>query len=330
MIVVWRVTQRCNLSCPFCAYDRNSSWPRREADAAVVRRFGPVLAEYQQATGDPVLVSWIGGEPFLFRPLSELTVLFSKALGLRLSATTNGTTLASAAVREHVMTYYSELTISVDGIGSVHDGLRGWRGGYAALRDAVLQLVEKKHQNRSGPRLRANVVLMRQTLSGFEQLCVELAGWGIEEITFNQLGGRDRPEFFPTHRLHAENAAWLTNEIPRLRERLAELGVLLKGSDNYLRRIQASSSAETIPVSDCRAGEQFLFINEAGIASPCNFTTQGYGVSLAELDCLEDLLELPKRFARSRMEARLPPCDDCQSTQVFEKFDGSGVQSRHV
>ena len=49
MIVVWRITQRCNLSCPFCAYDRDSSWPRREADASVIRLFGGVLAEYQRA-----------------------------------------------------------------------------------------------------------------------------------------------------------------------------------------------------------------------------------------------------------------------------------------
>jgi MoaA/NifB/PqqE/SkfB family radical SAM enzyme len=86
MIVVWRVTQRCNLSCPFCAYDRSSSWPRRDADAAVVRRFGGVLAEYQRSTGDRVLVSWMGGEPFLFPPLSELSVWFTKELGLSVSA----------------------------------------------------------------------------------------------------------------------------------------------------------------------------------------------------------------------------------------------------
>lgn len=327
MIVVWRVTQRCNLSCPFCAYDRNSSWPRRDADATVVRRFGAVLAEYQRVTGDPVLVSWIGGEPFLFSPLPELTIVFTKELGLRLSATTNGTALGSVSVRELVLAHYTELTVSVDGIGPVHDGLRGWRGGYAALREAVVQLAETKRRNQQGPRLRANVVLMRQTVSQFEPLCVELAGWGIEEITFNQLGGRDRPEFFPRHRLRAENAAWLTSEIPRLRERLAGLGVHLKGSDNYLGRIRASIRDEGIPVADCRPGEQFLFINEAAIVSPCNFTTRGYGVSLDELDCVNALLELPKRFARSRMEARLPPCDDCHSTQFFEKFSPASVNS---
>lgn len=96
--------------------------------------------------------------------------------------------------------------------------------------------------------------------------------------------------------------------------------IRLNGSDNYLRRIQASSRDEAIPVANCRPGEQFVFINDSGLAAPCNFTTRGYGVSLAELDSVEALRELPQRFARRRAEMPLLPCRDCHSTQVFEKF----------
>jgi len=320
MIVVWRITQRCNLCCPFCAHDRRESWPRRDADVEAIRRFGVVLAQYQRRTGDRVLVSWIGGEPFLFPALAELTVFFTRQLDLRVSATTNGTTLGSAGVRDHVIAHYSELTVSVDGIGEVHDSLRSWPGGYATLRQCVGQLAEAKRDGNRGPRLRANVVLMRQTIAAFEPLCLELADWGIEEISFNQLGGRDRPEFFPAHRLRPEHTTWLEELVPRLRVRLAGLGVRLKGGDAYLRRIQANSRDETIPVADCRPGEQFLFVNEHGDAAPCSFTSAGYGVSLTELDRVEALLDLPRRFAQARRERRLAACEDCQSTQVFGKF----------
>jgi len=279
-----------------------------------------VLAEYQRVTGDRVLVSWIGGEPFLFPSLPELTVLFAKELGLSISATTNGTTLGSASVRKHILAHYTELTISLDGIGRAHDRLRGWHGGYNVLCEAGVELADRKRKEQCGPRLRANVVLMRETISDFERLCLELASWGIEEITFNQLGGRDRPEFFPAHRLLPENAVWLSNEIPRLRTRLAGLGVLLNGGNSYLVRIQASSRDENIPVMNCGPGEQSLFISEEAIASPCNFTTQGYGVSLEELDCAEALLHLPKRFAQLQREQHLAPCQDCHSTHVFAKF----------
>jgi MoaA/NifB/PqqE/SkfB family radical SAM enzyme len=320
MIVVWRVTQKCNLSCPFCAYDRRVIRPRKEADPELMRRFGVVLAEYERRTGDAVLVSWIGGEPLLWRPLTGLTVFFSAELDLRVSTTTNGTSLVSSAVREHVLEHYTELTVSVDGIGEAHDELRGWPGGYRALRESVRWLAAAKRSRERGPRLRANVVLMRQTIGGFEALCRELAGWGIEEITFNQLGGRDRPEFFPAHRLLPEQAEWLARKVPALRTRLGRLGVRLKGGEGYLDRILASSRDARVPVADCHPGQRFVFINEDGMAAPCDFTTESYGVPLAELDCVEALRGLPVRLAQRRRERTAAACRDCHSTQVFEKF----------
>src|SRR5436190_11701901 len=201
MIVVWRVTEWCNLSCKFCAYDRELSRPRRNANLESILNLGAVLAEYQKQTGKPVLVSWLGGEPLLWRPLSELTRKFCLDYGLRVSTTTNGTRLSTPEVRAHLLKYYSELTISIDAIGSLHDGLRGWHGAFASLERDVVALSKEKRIAGGGPILRANVLLMRETLPGFEELCIRVASWGIEQITFNQLGGNDRPEFYPKHRL---------------------------------------------------------------------------------------------------------------------------------
>jgi MoaA/NifB/PqqE/SkfB family radical SAM enzyme len=320
MIVLWRITERCNLSCSFCAYDQHLFRSRREAKVSQMRRFASVLAEYQRVKHDNVLVSWIGGEPFLFRPLNDLTLLLTQELGLHVSATTNGTLLGSKKLRQHILAHYRELTVSVDGVGMVHDILRGWRGGYESLRESVIQLSEAKRIDRRGPKLRANVVLMRDTVHDFEQLCFELASWGIEEITFNQLGGRDRPEFFPTHRLLPEDTIWLTQTIPSLRAKLSALGVNLAGGDNYLFRIHTSALDKKIPIASCNPGEQFLFINEDGLVSPCSFTTEGYGISLDDVDCAEAVCELPMRFARLQSEKRLSPCHDCQSTHIFAKF----------
>jgi MoaA/NifB/PqqE/SkfB family radical SAM enzyme len=320
MVVVWRVTEQCNLSCKFCAYDRELSRPRRDANPESIRDFGAILSEYQQITGDPVLVSWLGGEPLLWPPLTELTRTFCSGYQLRVSTTTNGTRLSSPNVRAHVLEYHSELTISVDGIGSIHDELRGWRGGFAQLERDVTKLANEKRINGRGPILRANVLLMRETLPGFEQLCVRLADWGIEEITFNQLGGNDRPEFYPTHRLLPEQADWLIGELPGLRKRLSALGLRLHGSDSYGNRIRATTYGERFSIRDCHAGEKFLFINELGHIAPCSFTASGYGVPLYDINSACELRELPTRFAEIRSQRRHFACEDCHSTQVFEKF----------
>jgi MoaA/NifB/PqqE/SkfB family radical SAM enzyme len=320
MIVVWRVTERCNLSCKFCGFDRELSRPRRDADPQSILAFGALLAEYQRMTGDKVLVSWLGGEPLLWPPLTELTRVFNNAYRLDVSTTTNGTCLGSPAVRAHLLEHYSELTVSVDAIGSLHDRLRGWPGGYARLQQNVTALAQQKRADSRGPVLRANVLLMRETLFDFEQLCLELSGWGIEEITFNQLGGNDRPEFYPAHRLLPEQAEWLAAKLPGIRQKLATHGLRLYGGPGYVRRIQATSRGERLPVADCQPGRRFLFINETGTVGPCSFTMSNYGVPVSELDSVEALCQLPAFFARRREQHRLAPCEDCHSTQVFEKF----------
>ncbi len=317
MVIVWRITERCNLTCKFCGFDRELPRPRHDADPQGILALGALLSEYQRQTGDAVLVSWLGGEPLLWPPLTNLTRAFRNEYRLAVSTTTNGTSLASAAVRAHLLEHYSELTVSLDAIGTLHDQLRGWPGGYATLQRDVTALAEEKRARGQGPVLRANVLLMRGTLSGFEQLCGELAGWGIEEITFNQLGGNDRPEFYPAHRLLPEQAEHLAKHLPRLRRELAAQGLSLIGGEGYLRRIQATARGDQLPISDCQPGRSFLFIDESGRIAPCSFTVSAYGVPVSAVKSVEDLSRLPVRFSA---QTRVTACEDCHSTQVFEKF----------
>jgi MoaA/NifB/PqqE/SkfB family radical SAM enzyme len=320
VIVVWRVTERCNLACGFCAYDRRVERPRADAEPGAVLAFGAALAAYQRRTGDQVLVSWLGGEPLLWRPLAGLTAALTGELGLRVSVTTNGTALASPAVRAHLLEHYSEVTVSVDGFAPVHDRLRGWPGGFATLRRAVAALAADKRRAGRGPLLRANVVLMRDNVADFERLCVELSGWGVEEITFNQLGGNDRPEFFPAHRLRPEDVDRLDRRLDALRARLAPAGTALRGGDRYVERIASSTAGRRLPVYECAPGERFLFVSERGVVAPCSFTGDAYGVPLSELATADDVAALPARFAAARGRRRAAVCDDCPSTQVFDKF----------
>jgi MoaA/NifB/PqqE/SkfB family radical SAM enzyme len=320
VVVVWRVTQRCNLGCAFCGYDRRLAWARRDADPAQVAAFGGVLADFQGSTGRRVLVSWLGGEPLIWGPLAQLTVTFNRELGLRVSATTNGSTLGALGTRAHVLEHYAELTVSVDAVGRVHDELRAWRGGFARLRRAVSTLAAEKARGGAGPLLRANVVLMRDTVAEFPELCRELSRWGVEEITFNQLGGNDRPEFYPAHRLTIPQVQWLAAEVPRLRDELRQVSVALRGGPRYLERIEHTAAGRALPVADCHPGEEFLFVSEDGVVAPCSFTVAGYGVPLAELRSAGDVAALAGRFRASRAANRLAVCDDCPSTQVFAKF----------
>lgn len=321
MIVVWRVTERCNLSCGFCAYDKRLPVQRRAVDVALIEQFAAVLAEYQRTTGDQVLLSWIGGEPLLWKPFFRLSQWASADLGLRVSTTTNGTTLHRPEVRARILDNLSELTVSVDGLADFHDAVRRWPGGWERLRASVSALARERDGCRPDFKLRANVVLMHENLGQFGDLCDALADWGIDEITFNQLGGRDRPDYFAAHRLTGDDLQRLNENVPPLKARLAERGVRLCASAAYLERISASVLGKPLSIRDCGPGQTFLFIDEAGMVSPCSFTTRDFGIHIGALRDAGQVQALPRVFSAMQQDrGRLAACNDCPSTQVFAKF----------
>lgn len=320
MIVVWRVTERCNLACGFCAYDRRLPFERHDIDQELVERFSKVLGDYQHASGDKVLLSWIGGEPLLWKPLFRLSRSLRETHGIACSTTTNGTTLHLPHVRSEVLANLTELTVSVDGQAEFHNDIRNWSNGWGRLKTAVTALARERDDACCPLKLRANVVLMHDNLAQFETLCDALADWGFDEITFNQLGGRDRPEFFAIHRLTEIDTHSLSNIIPSLQKRMALRGVRLCGSTPYLGRIEASSRNEKLAITNCAPGQKFLFIDELGRVSPCNFTSAEFGRPIADIVNVRDLERLPDIFSNTQKKENYTACQDCPSTQVFAKF----------
>jgi MoaA/NifB/PqqE/SkfB family radical SAM enzyme len=326
LVIVWRVTEVCDLACPFCAYARDVPHPRRSADPTEVLRVGRLLQGYAASANRPVLVSLLGGEPLLWKPIFELSHTFKHEFGLQVSVTTNGTRLESEEVRKQLMADFDELIVSVDGVGSEHDRWRQQTGLAASLEKNVRRLKQLKIERGGGPRLRANTILMRDSIQEFETLCRVVADWGIEEVTFNALGGRDRPDFFPDHSLLPEQWAAFRVELPKIRQRLAPLKIF--GTENYLNRLQSSITHSELRITNCHPGAQFLFIDEDGLIAPCSFTGAGYGVQLSEVQTVSDLEQLPRLFAERQQTQRLAVCDDCPSTQVWGKFDSQPPSSR--
>jgi MoaA/NifB/PqqE/SkfB family radical SAM enzyme len=319
MIVLWRITERCNYACGFCAYDRRLSGLRREASPTEALRFGRLLTEFGQKTERPVLLSWLGGEPLLW-PHIFPTSRALRSDGLAISATTNASTLHREPVRHAILENFAELTVSVDADEAQHDLLRGMRGAWMRARDGITCLDQERRRSGSPLKLRANVVLMRSTLPHFSELCDDLADWGIDEITFNQLGGRDRPEFYPAERLRPEDVGMFKDHVAGLQDRLSKRDVRLCADDRYLDRFGASAANAPLTASDCGLGEDFLFIDERGTIAPCSFSTGDYGVPISEIRTVADLAALPGRFAGRHAKERCATCADCPSTQVFGKF----------
>ncbi|MCP4181770.1 MAG: radical SAM protein [Hyphomicrobiales bacterium] len=318
-VVLWRVMDTCNLACPFCAYDKRLAFPRSVASTMEVSRMISLLAELQN-TGDlNVMLSWLGGEPTLWADFDTMSDQ-AAALGLTQSLTTNGTTLGSSTLRTRLVQHFEEVTLSVDAIGTRHEDLRGWKGGFSKLERWVPELVAQAAQKNSPLRVRANVVLMRHTLPEFEGLCDRFADWGVSQITFNQLGGRDRPEFFLENRLNIDDVVTLKRLLPSLRLCLRERGVELLGGDPYVGRIADSAEDVALRIDDCQVARNFLFIDEKSSIAPCAFVDDYFGVTTCDIQTVTQLAALPERLCVAQNLCPADACKNCMSTQQFSKF----------
>lgn len=313
LVVLCRVSTRCNLACGFCAYDRRLFFARTTLDAARLERLLDLLSAQRPRAP---LLSWLGGEPLLWRDWTHWSAR-ARAAGIAVSTTSNGSTLAGAAARAAVLAHLDELTLSVDAADARHDVLRGWPGGAARVLAALRVLAAERVRAGTRIKLRANVVLMRSTIADFASLAEALAQAGVDEISHNLLGGRDRPEFHARESvLPAQFTAFL-RELPALRARMHRSGVALIGDAQYAARLQAAACGLRWPVADCDPGRDFLFVDESGRVAPCAFTGDDYAIDLLEVD---DLGSLPARFRAARHARCAPACDDCPSTQVSGKF----------
>ena len=157
------VTQTCNLACGYCyAQGGGFGAPAKRMEWPVAR--DAVLRLLEQASpGDTVNVAFLGGEPLINRALIAQTTRFAAAeakargIGVGFSITTNGTLLALED-RDLFDEHAFSVTVSLDGVGEVHDRQRPFRGGNGSF-DRILARLTPLLQNQGRMRMSARVTV---------------------------------------------------------------------------------------------------------------------------------------------------------------------------
>ena len=123
-VVVWNMTQRCNLKCVHCyahALEENGTDDISTTQAKA-------LIDDLSSFGAPVML-FSGGEPLVRKDLVELAH-YATSKGMRAVISTNGTLITKEKARELKEVGLSYVGISLDGGEEIHDRFRAVPGSF--------------------------------------------------------------------------------------------------------------------------------------------------------------------------------------------------------
>jgi radical SAM protein with 4Fe4S-binding SPASM domain len=123
-VVVWAVTQACNLRCIHCYASATAA----AAEGELTRDEGfALLDDLRQFDVPAVLFS--GGEP-LVRPDTLDFIGYARTIGLQCTLSTNGVLIDDAMADRLAEVGLRYVGVSIDGLREQHDKLRGVRGAF--------------------------------------------------------------------------------------------------------------------------------------------------------------------------------------------------------
>ena len=123
-VVVWNVTQRCNLRCVHCyAHSKDM-----EYENELSTEEGMSLIDDLADFGCPVIL-FSGGEPLMRKDLPELAG-YARSKGIRAVISTNGTLITEEMAKKLKDIGLSYVGISLDGMKETNDMFRGQEGSF--------------------------------------------------------------------------------------------------------------------------------------------------------------------------------------------------------
>ena len=310
LLVIWEVTQACDLACVRC---RAIAQPERNPAELTTEEGRELLAEVKRF-GNPLMV-FTGGDPLKRPDLYDLA-RHSVSVGLRTNITPSATPLlTAAAIDEFKNCGISRMAISLDGPDApTHDGLRQEDGTYECAMFAL------RHARDIGLETQVQTTVTRRNLS--------LLGHIAEQV--GEVQAKMWSLFFPINTSEPDDLTG--DEYEKVFEFLYEISKVapfeVKTTEglHYRRYIAQRLKAEhggrgglngrllwrTTAVSD---GRGFVFISHTGEIFPSGFLPVSGGN--IRNDSLVDVYQNSSLFRLLREpSAKLGKCSYCEFSKI--------------
>ena len=304
------VAQKCNLGCTYCyaqegsfgGFAKNMSW--EVAKAAVER----LLEEAQPE--ERVNLSFLGGEPLVNRQLIQATTQLAfdlsqkKGVKIGFSITTNATLLEPEDA-DFFERYGFAVTVSLDGVGEVHDRTRSFKSGkgsYERVIANIKPLLSQQRQMQVSARVTVTPknLYLRETLEHF-------IGLGFHSIGFSPMlsspTGREQME---TEALEVMLAQMIDCGQEFERQTIAGNRYPFANITSAIQQIHRGTHRPY----PCGAGAGYMGVSAEGNLSACHRFVDDEAGFMGSLKNGIDR-EKQDRWLAERQVDRQEPCNSC-------------------
>ncbi len=311
-VLIWEVTQACDLECEHCRADAQPERHPAELDT----REGRALLDEASQFGDGQLVVLSGGDPLVRDDLMEL-VRYGTENGLQMTLTPSGTSsLTPSVVDELSEAGLKRLAVSLDGpTATTHDSFRGENGSFEQTVAAA------RYAREQGVPLQVNTTVTKDTVDCLPEMAAltEELGAVLWSVFFLVPIGRGRI-LDPISPARADQVMeWLLEQ-----SQTRSFGVKTTEAPHYRRvalQHQQDGTGE-LPGADeigrrtgIRAGDGFAFVSHTGEVYPSGFLPKTAGS--VRQDSIVDLYRHSELFETLRDEDQFRgKCGSCEFRSV--------------
>ncbi len=273
-LVVWNVTNRCNLRCQHCYIDAEDKRYKEELTTDEAKKFITDLAEMEI----PVLLL-SGGEPLIRSDIFELSK-FAHDKGLRVVLSTNGTLINAEIAKKIKESGIQYVGVSLDGMQEIHDQFRCLPGAFDSALEGIRNCM--KLGIKTGVRFTLNKfnkndlpeILKLVEKEGIPRFCMYhlvYSGRG-KEIMSTDIDLEEKLEIIEfiiqkTIELHQKG---VQTEILTVDNHADGVYIF-----NYLMKDQPERAEEVMELlkmhGGCSAGTKFSNVDSLGNVHPCQF-----------------------------------------------------------
>jgi len=256
-IMLWNITNRCNLRCKFC-----NVWKikMKELTTEEIK-----LAISNMDSMGISLINIDGGEPLIRNDLEHIAQA-CKNFGMGVTLNTNGT-LVTKERANSLVNLFDEICVSIDGFEKTHDSFRG-KGVYKKVIGGLKFLIEANQRNEKRCLIGVSAVITKFNTSDIIELIGKMKKLGTDffnccpvndPLTFDIENLSINRELYP----NKKDSEWFVNELLIAKKKYKNF---ILSSDKFIKLITSHFSTK---VKICDIGKFSFFLDSSGNVCAC-------------------------------------------------------------